>query len=103
MVEMDIKVYVDIQGTKKLLRVRIDNNVITVRNSWADTLVIFNGIGSSDQSIDVVCSGYTMRHYMQNHEEYCHSGYVAEILRWENFREVLELELVNLLKEYEHD
>lgn len=103
MTGMDIKVYVDIQDTQKLLRVRINNDVITVLNKWGNPLVIFKDVGSSNQSVDVVCSGYTMRHYMQKHEEYSHVGYVAESLRWENFRELLELELVNLLKEYEHD
>lgn len=94
----DIKVYVDVNHTKKLLRVRIDNEAgtITVCNAWGNQLVIYSGgCLMENQTINVVCSGYTLRHYMQSYEEY-YPGYIPEVFQLKNFNVLLKLAFMNV-------
>lgn len=94
---MQVDVYVQINCIKARVKVRIDGDEIKVFNVWGKPLVSHHKVGTMNQTCSVECSGFTMRHYMQEHEEHT-PGYVAECLQWCNFRELLEASLINLLK-----
>lgn len=103
---MQVNVYVPINntvnGNKTRVKVCIDGDEIKVFNVWGKPLVSHHKVGTINQTCSVECSGFTMRHYMQEHEEHT-PGYIAECLQWCNFRELLEAALISLLKGIEHE